>query len=719
MRKHSLSIILFFLCLVLSDVFSQTRVDWRQIKNTPTTIEGYGITDAISTSVLDNALASFTGEVVRIDLEIATITNELERVENLIPNNASFTFQGLSETTQAIKDEHIAIDAVTRHKIASGSVTTEKLYDGAVTSNKIATYTIQEFNMGVNSVGTNTLIDYSVIEPKLATDSVSTRAIQDANVTFYKLDYDTQQQIQYPLNNIADNSIVGAKLATQTITNPYLGYSSVADYNLQESSVTGYAIRDYTIENNDIATGSVDSRTIQNFSITHMDLADNSIFDNHINNEAVTHSKLGYEAVEADNIKTGNVLSHHIADYNVKNEDIATDAVNGRTIASNSVSTDEIIDSTILPTDLNLDESVTWAWNELTANNLNSDIINMTISAALPTSLQGGIVFYNDDLYLNKIYGWERLANATELLAIPNNASFTLSELGEKDFASLTNRPTTLSGYGITDAAPTDHSTIETTYGLGTTSEYGHVRTINDLNHGLHAQGLALSAYQGYVLNNAVGAKLDKAGGTINGDLTVLGNITGTVSTATTALNALTADYATEAGSSVSSNNSDFATYAETAHTIVASSTQLSDTLPIAFESPAHPNSPSSYSGFYSPAYSTIVMRTGQDSYKFEYNQVTLGEDVTFIGRSADADEPELPSPLYISGSNTATTGGVIALGGYNNPYLSLRLKNKSLLYLSDGAIYPVRIASHTHIQGRLEASDYVSADALYGHSAQ
>jgi hypothetical protein len=110
-------------------------------------------------------------------------------------------------------------------------------------------------------------------------------------------------------------------------------------------------------------------------------------------------------------------------------------------------------------------------------------------------------------------------------------------------------------------------------------------------------------------------------------------------------------------------------------------------------------------------------MRTGTDSYKFEYNQVTLGEDVNFIGRSADAD-PEWPNPLYISGSNTAITGGNIALGGYNNPSLSLRLKNKNLLSLSDG-IYPVTIASHTYIYGRLETSDYVSADALLGNWAR
>lgn len=35
---------------------------------------------------------------------------------------------------------------------------------------------------------------------------------------------------------------------------------------------------------------------------------------------------------------------------------------------------------------------------------------------------------------------------------IPNNASFTLANLGTKPFSALTDTPTTLAGYGITDA---------------------------------------------------------------------------------------------------------------------------------------------------------------------------------------------------------------------------------------------------------------------------
>lgn len=62
----------------------------------------------------------------------------------------------------------------------------------------------------------------------------------------------------------------------------------------------------------------------------------------------------------------------------------------------------------------------------------------------------------------------------------------------------------------VTDAAawrtglgvpPTSHASSASTYGLGTTANYGHVKTINSLSQSSHSDGTALSAYQGYVLN--------------------------------------------------------------------------------------------------------------------------------------------------------------------------------------------------------------------------
>ena len=58
-------------------------------------------------------------------------------------------------------------------------------------------------------------------------------------------------------------------------------------------------------------------------------------------------------------------------------------------------------------------------------------------------------------------------------------------------------------------AAPTNHAVNASTYGLGTTDNYGHVKTVNNLTTSAHADGLALSAYQGKVLKDAVDGKAD------------------------------------------------------------------------------------------------------------------------------------------------------------------------------------------------------------------
>ena len=51
-----------------------------------------------------------------------------------------------------------------------------------------------------------------------------------------------------------------------------------------------------------------------------------------------------------------------------------------------------------------------------------------------------------------------------------------------------------------TSMTPTSHASSASTYGLGTTSNYGHVKTINALTQSSHSDGTALSAYQGYLL---------------------------------------------------------------------------------------------------------------------------------------------------------------------------------------------------------------------------
>lgn len=59
--------------------------------------------------------------------------------------------------------------------------------------------------------------------------------------------------------------------------------------------------------------------------------------------------------------------------------------------------------------------------------------------------------------------------------------------------------------------APTSHASSSNTYGLGSTSNYGHVKTINGLTQSSHSDGTALSAYQGKVLKDAIDTKPDSS----------------------------------------------------------------------------------------------------------------------------------------------------------------------------------------------------------------
>lgn len=54
----------------------------------------------------------------------------------------------------------------------------------------------------------------------------------------------------------------------------------------------------------------------------------------------------------------------------------------------------------------------------------------------------------------------------------------------------------------LSDArTPKSHATSATTYGVGTSGNYGHCKIINHLTQTSNINGYALSAYQGYLLN--------------------------------------------------------------------------------------------------------------------------------------------------------------------------------------------------------------------------
>lgn len=99
---------------------------------------------------------------------------------------------------------------------------------------------------------------------------------------------------------------------------------------------------------------------------------------------------------------------------------------------------------------------------------------------------------------------------ANDKIKYKDGSSYTeLNVGGVSSYNSLTDKPqingVELSGNKTLDnigVPPKSHASTETSYGVGTTANYGHCKVINDLTHSSFANGEALSAYQGKLLND-------------------------------------------------------------------------------------------------------------------------------------------------------------------------------------------------------------------------
>ena len=85
--------------------------------------------------------------------------------------------------------------------------------------------------------------------------------------------------------------------------------------------------------------------------------------------------------------------------------------------------------------------------------------------------------------------------------ALSANISLSASDVGARS-SSWT------PSYSDVKAAPTSHASSATTYGVGTSANYGHVRVYDNLTTSSTGNGLALHAHQGSVLKGLIDGKV-------------------------------------------------------------------------------------------------------------------------------------------------------------------------------------------------------------------
>lgn len=105
----------------------------------------------------------------------------------------------------------------------------------------------------------------------------------------------------------------------------------------------------------------------------------------------------------------------------------------------------------------------------------------------------------------NSTYSWHKMD--TDILDelsiswndITNKPSTFTPSIHSHTISDVNNLQTSLDG-----KAPTSHASSSTTYGMGTTSNYGHNKIIDNLTASLLVNGESLSAHQGYILKGLI-----------------------------------------------------------------------------------------------------------------------------------------------------------------------------------------------------------------------
>ncbi len=284
----------------------------------------------------------------------------------------------------------IAPNAVTTAKIADGAITTPKISDGAVSTPKIADNSVTSAKLTTTGVIAGTYGNNLNI-PRVTVDDKG-RITGIVNIPLENFPWIVPAGGDltgtYPNPLIAPNAVTTSKILDGNVTTPKLADGAVTNTKIGANSITSDKIVDGTIQAADIApgviptvfppsgpaggelTGTYPNPTIQNNVISTAKIQDG----------AITNSKLGANSVTTDKIQDGTIIAADLApgvipttlppsgiaggeltgsypNPSIQNNVISTakiqdGAVVNSKLGANSVTTDKILDGTIILADL-------------------------------------------------------------------------------------------------------------------------------------------------------------------------------------------------------------------------------------------------------------------------------------------------------------------------------------------------------------------------------
>lgn len=385
--------------------------------------------------------------------DIKELTNQIAKQNKEI----QFMFEGNIDAdnirANSITADLITAGAITTAAIADGSISTAKLADGAITGVKIADAVVSNAKLIDNTIqgiklqaGTLTdaqLADYAVTSAKIASAAITSSLLADLAVTGQKIANTTISGNKImtgtiTANNIAANTITGNEIAANTITAGKLSVSTLSAITADLGSITAGSISGTTITGGTIRTSASGPRL-------QMSSDSFNVYDN-------SGSRLSINAYTATTSSGASV------DFQTAGSTVASLYTSGSDFKLDTTS----MNIRILPGGTgSLYIPFSNTLNSVGGSSLTSTFAALShthswsaITSGLPTTLSGyGIT---DGVNTSDVV---TTATANKILKLNGSAQLPASITGNAatatnvSWSGITSKPTTLSGYSITDGA--------------------------------------------------------------------------------------------------------------------------------------------------------------------------------------------------------------------------------------------------------------------------
>lgn len=154
--------------------------------------------------------------------------------------------------------------------------------------------------LGIGSVTSSNILDFTILAIDMATNSVPNYALQDNSVDANKIQ--AQAVVSGKIGpsavfnlNIAPSTIEGGRIALNTISN-----ANIYDFTIQSNKIAIGGITDFNIKSG----GLTGSNVIAPFSLTGTNLQNNTVTNEQLANAAVDSNKIALATINRVNLST-------------------------------------------------------------------------------------------------------------------------------------------------------------------------------------------------------------------------------------------------------------------------------------------------------------------------------------------------------------------------------------------------------------------------------